>query len=497
MCKRCRQSPHHLCGICAKNVPVHTHWPVGPVCLSCYRRSINHPGICSSCGENKVLIGRTGTGELACGPCAGSSVDYVCTTCAAPGPQHYEATCLTCSIRRLSIELLTPESGSITEGLDVLPEILAHRGRPASTMRWLIKARTQQALRALAEADGPVTHAMVDDCPPGQARHYLRALLVEAHVLPRRHEPIERLATWIDEFTADLPPRHASLLESYGRWVILRRARRRAVRRGFTVAAGEERRERIRLALRLIEHIEATGRHISSLTQADLDGWAGGDRDRSRRIAGFIAWLNQRGIIVDVRIALPPQPRPSEISDEHEHLQRIANLLDEHSGVPLPTRVAGLLVLLYGGRLSHIKRLTTAHVVQVDHQTHLTLAEHPIALPLPVADLVNQLARRASDNPRARTPEGDGHYLFPGARAHEPVHTRTLGVRFAEVGIPTRLSRNYAMVALTTDLPAAVVATQLGLSASTTTLWAKFGQRDRAEYLLARQEHPPTEQEPA
>jgi hypothetical protein len=56
-------------------------------------------------------------------------------------------------------------------------------------------------------------------------------------------------------------------------------------------------------------------------------------------------------------------------------------------------------------------------------------------------------------------------------------------------GVST-LTRPYAMVALTSDLPAAVVAAQLGLNASITNLWVKFGQRDRAEYLLARHETP-------
>ncbi len=201
-----------------KTRPTHAHWPLGPVCFSCYKRSTNHPDVCSSCGHTKVLIGHTPAGELACGPCAGSLTDYVCATCDQGGPQHYEGTCLSCSIRRLTEELLTAEDGSIREGLDMLPDLLARRGRPASTLRWLIKARTQEALRFLATAEGALTHATVDACPPGQARHYLRALLVEANVLTRRDEPIERLETWIDEFTASLAPRHAALLEPYARW---------------------------------------------------------------------------------------------------------------------------------------------------------------------------------------------------------------------------------------------------------------------------------------
>ncbi|WP_298944319.1 hypothetical protein [uncultured Microbacterium sp.] len=42
------------------------------------------------------------------------------------------------------------------------------------------------------------------------------------------------------------------------------------------------------------------------------------------------------------------------------------------------------------------------------------------------------------------------------------------------------------MLALATDLPAAVVATQLGLTAQTTSRWAQFSQRDSIEYIVAR-----------
>ena len=179
---------------------------------------------------------------------------------------------------------------------------------------------------------------------------------------------------------------------------------------------------------------------------------------------------------------------PSEISDETEHRQRIADLLDMSADIELPIRVAGLLVLLYGARLFQIKALTTADVTIDGKRTHLVLAQYPIELPAPVGELVGRLTHQASNNPRARTLDGDAYYLFPGARPHESIHSRTLSVKLTAAGIPTRLSRNYALVALTSDLPAAVVATQLGLSASATTMWAKFGQQDQSEYLRARRE---------
>lgn len=56
----------------------------------------------------------------------------------------------------------------------------------------------------------------------------------------------------------------------------------------------------------------------------------------------------------------------------------------------------------------------------------------------------------------------------------------------ARAGISPRIARNYAMLALTSDLPAAVVASQTGITPQAASRWAQFSQRDNAEYIAAR-----------
>lgn len=490
LCKVCFQSPESRCGFCDRIQPVHTTWPLGPVCLSCYKRALRTPAECRECGEFKVLIGRDGTAKLICGPCAGVEHDYTCKQCGHAGPQHFSGTCLGCSIERLVSELLTTEHGAIGNGLDALPGILARRGDQASTMRWLIKPNTQSMLTTVGRetADATLTHETLDSCERVTARHYLRAMLVEVGVLPPRDEPIERFETWINELAAGLSPSHSALIGPYARWAVLRAARRRARRRGYTQAAADRGRERIRTAVRLIEHVEAQEHQIGDLTQSMLDKWTGGNRGRTSHVAGFIAWLTQRHIVENVTVEGISTAPPSEVGSEDDHVGRIAELLDNNRGIDLPTRVAGLLVLLYGARLPQIRQLTTADVTVVAGVTRLKLAKHPLELPGRVAVLVDDLAATTLANPRARTLDGTASYLFPGGRPCEPIHTTTLGRKLHDAGISARISRNHAMLALTTDLPAAVVATQFGLSISAATNWARFAQRDRTEYLLARNE---------
>ncbi|MFW3123947.1 hypothetical protein MMAG44476_39853, partial [Mycolicibacterium mageritense DSM 44476 = CIP 104973] len=106
--------------------------------------------------------------------------------------------------------------------------------------------------------------------------------------------------------------------------------------------------------------------------------------------------------------------------------------------------------------------------------------------PAKVGALIDQVAAAADANPHARTLDCSAAYLFPGGRRHEPIHTTTLGRKLNKAGISVRVNRNRAMLALTSDLPAAIVATQFGLHISSATTWAKFAQRDQRAYLAAR-----------
>ena len=490
ICRSCYRTGITVCAICAEEQPVRTTgWPIGPVCDSCYRRTLRHPGECPVCGQLRALIGRSGDGERVCGPCAGSHRDYLCTVCGEPGDQHYEQTCLPCSIIRAARELLATHTGTIPEHLAGLPEALAQRGRAASTMRWLSKPRPKALLETIG-AERVISHARVDACPPGQARHHLRALLVDAGVLPVRDEQTERLETWVDEFLAGLPAHHAGVIAPYAHWKVLRTVRRRGRRRRTSIGVAGFARERVRAAARLLRHLDQDGGSIDSLTQEALDRWVDGNATRHGTIAPFIRWINHRRDRPGLRIESAKTAHPAQVNDEEQQralIKKLATGEDDH--LDLPTRAAGLLVLLYGARIERIHRLTTADIITTGERTYLALSPAPIELPLVVARLLEQLARDAVQTPSSRIRAGGAYYLFgSGRRHHEPIHPETLRRWIAQAGISSTVTRNYAMLTLATDLPAAVVAAQLGLTAQTTTRWAQQSQRDNTEFIIARSE---------
>ncbi|AFA71774.1 hypothetical protein GPOL_c07050 [Gordonia polyisoprenivorans VH2] len=281
-------------------------------------------------------------------------------------------------------------------------------------------------------------------------------------------------------------PSHATLIAPYARWAVLRAARRRAT---YTSAAANSGRKRTRLAARLLNDLAEQGKTVDHLTQAALDQWTAGNRQRARGINGFVVWLTARGHLSNVTpYHVKPTP-PSELGSDNEHFARITELLQEPSPFDLGDRIAGLLILLYGERLSRIRTLTTADVNVDGNTTTLTLGSHPLNLPAPLGTLIRRRATHVHGSARARV-LGDAakSYLYPGGRPHEPIHTTTLGRRLKAIGISPRIHRNHAMFALTSDLPAAVVATQFSLTIDTA--WAAHGQRDQSDYLAARTASP-------
>lgn len=480
LCSRCVSTPARRCEICGTDQPTHVQWPLGPVCQPCYRRTIASPTGCGMCGELRVLVG-VSDGTRVCAQCSGSAHHYSCAECGSVGPQHFAETCRPCSVERWMSELLA-DNGAVPASLSEVPRAFVDRGNAASTLRWLGKPGTQTLLTTIGRQArvGPLTHATLDSCPATSARHYLRAILVDADLLPPRNEPIARLETWIDEYAAQLPANHALIVAPFARWSELRAARRRYDRTGIARSGVDgSARERIRTAVRLIRHLESSGRGLHDLTQSILDEWIGDNRNKAARTVGFIKWLNERGITDDLTVTISAQPLPSETGEEADHVALVTEMLT-NGELELSTRVAGLLVLLYAARMHHICELTREDVTADDQGVvSLRLADHPVAMPEPVGVLVQQLVSSS-------TAAQDEDHLLPGAQPGRPIHTTTLGRKLKAVGISPRVNRNYAMVSLASDLPAAVLATQFGYNITTAMTWSQFAQRDNSAYLRAR-----------
>lgn len=488
-CRRCRIEPKHECALCGNERPAKALWPIGAVCGQCYRRFLSSPATCAQCGHVKVLIGRAESGPI-CGPCSGVARDYVCEGCGDAGQLVYRRRCARCSARLRASELMST-GGCVPEHLTPLLELLARTPRPDSTLRWMGRPYTAHILNRLSLIPD-LTHERIDELAcsaetsiPPFALDHVRHLLVASGVLPTRNDPLARVERWLANLIPSLPAHHSRLIHPYAQWSVLRRGRRRAKRGRYTGSSAAHGRQQINTAIGLLGWIDTQGHTLADLSQVQLDNWIDGDHSRSKLIAGFVKWIAEHHLVPrELRIHHRASPDPSNLPDADEHLDALRRLASDDNALPLETRAAGLLVLLYGLQLTRLQRITLDQLEDRGGQMYIVFADNPVLLASPVAAIVNELATRSASQNEPTT--GDRYLFASRRRPGAPLSTSALGFHLNRAGIFAGIGRSGALAALAEDLPAPVIADLLGVHINTAVRWTRVVQRDWSHYLAAR-----------
>jgi hypothetical protein len=145
------------------------------------------------------------------------------------------------------------------------------------------------------------------------------------------------------------------------------------------------------------------------------------------------------------------------------------------------TRVAGLLVLLFGQPLTRIVRIRTDQITQSGHGVTLALGDTPVVLPPPLDELVVGLVQKRHGHAAiGRT--GEHPWLFPGGTAGQPISSRQLMRRLQTVDIRSRPARNTTLMDLAAELPAVVLSRLLGIHINSATRWTREAGTPMSDY---------------
>lgn len=372
----------------------------------------------------------------------------------------------------------------------------------ASRMVRHMPVRTREALAATAHlaelvAQGrEISHALLDELPPGAALQHLRQMMVQTGVLPERHEDIERIPAWLEHHLADKPVEHANLIRPFLHWHLLRRARHRATRRAVPTTAGRDLRRRILVALDLLTWIDAERTTLADLRQDDLDRWLDDEKTQRRnRVRYFLGWTADRGLSRRLTVPAIPRQEPAEFLDDDQRWHLLHRCLTDET-LPIEVRAAGALILLFALQAQHIRHLTADQLTENGDDAYLTVGRHPILLPPRLGALLRSLAARPPTP--LMIPHGPNapQWLFPGRIPGQPIDGHSLTNLLNRHGINVRPARNGALAALAADLPAAILADLLGLHVNTAVRWVTYARRDWTDYLALRAaEHSETPKE--
>lgn len=456
--------PARVCGRCNRSVKSGYHWPDGYVCISCARRGVRHRGRCPGCSTERPLPGVDRDGQPICRDCAGITTCFVCSSCGTEGEMWFARTCVRCSLRRRTAELLADTTGEIAESLQPLLEAIAGMAEPSSGMIWLQPLAVQQRLQALATGAVPISHEGIDSLPPGQGREYLRELLMAHHVLPDRDKYLLAFERWATTRLSSIEDaKDLKIIRLYLRWRQQRELTARAAAGPLPSGSVNVARSRINAGLRLLGWLRDRGIPLQQCTQADLDAWyASGSNPKNAE--DFLTWAMRHRHCPTLTIPARRQRSPTRGS-EQERTQVLAKLLTDGT-VDLDVRVAGCLVLMLAQPVTRVTALRVEQVEVRDDQVWLTLGAQPVSLPAPLGRLVLALIGSRRHLNTALHPTSP--WLFPGHAPMQHLDPLQLRNRLHRVGV-WGSGRQAALHQLAVDVPAPLLAEALGYHRTTLT----------------------------
>lgn len=474
ICERCAPRRTLACRACGKRRWASAFEPGKRICVSCARKRATPR--CSGCNKRRRTELQTvqDSRRSLCAVCIAPTVERRCSSCdeVCERRRWPGGLCERCELIRQLDELR--QHALAERGRQLEPLLASLRGAPTpgAPLAWLGTSPAARTLRLMLAGAWSISHETLDANDAGQATAYLRARMVALEILPQRDEMLVRFDRWCTKQIAEMlavPDR--THLAAYARWKL----RPELVRRASSAtapSAGRYARRKFRIARQLILLLDQHELTLLDLRQEMVDDWLAEAPSRALPARAFLDWAHQRNATtasLAVRRAAPQNVTAP--LDQAHRIDQARWLLDDTT-IPLGTRVAALLVLLYGQHASRIARLESLDVRRVEGRVLLTLGSAAIDLPAPVGVLVGKLRDDCV-----------GRWLFPGAKHGSALHPATMSRRINKLlDTPTGVARTSALVALAADVPAPILAELLGYCNDTAGHWRRAASGDWARY---------------
>lgn len=485
ICKSCAPRAATRCARCGDVRPPTARWPEGPVCEPCYRAALSHRGRCSDCQTLRRLVDPPGPAAARCAACAGVDVPggHVCGDCGVEDRLFERGRCVRCALARRAHALLAGSDEELAAGLEPVYEAIVAAAQPYSAHNWLRTGAGAALLAEIAAGRLEATHETLDAHSKPRAADYLRRLLVAHGVLTERDEDLARAERWIACLLEGIDrPADRRLVAAYATWRVLRRMRRRVERDQGPWTPTSHAKNQLGAAVALLDWLAGHSCSLAEASQADIDAWliTGPAAYQAR---DFLAWASEHGHSQPLTVPVT-RHRAGTTLDADARWAILARLLHDDR-VDLTDRVAGCLLLCYAQPLSRITAITLDQATRRDDgTTTIRLGRDHIVVPEPLAGLLGELI----DTGRRYTAVGapaTSRWLFPGAMPGRPLTPARLGARLGKLGINAREARRAALLHLAAQLPAAVLADLLNLSASAAVGWVNNAGGDWNRYAAA------------
>lgn len=466
-CARCHQ--HH------KTV---ARWPDGGICGYCYQQAKRTKGACA-CGHEGVLPGLIDD-QPACRQCSGVRLNVDCEACGAEDELHSGGRCWSCVLAAIVDDLLTdPARGILAPELMPLAAALKSMKRANSGITWIQQKHVTAFLRDLAVVP-TITHEVFDELPDSRTREYVRGLLTEHGVLPRRDELRTRYESWSAQALDRVnKAEDRDIIRRYIRWHHQRRMNQMdEVSRGTFLRAKQQ----VTVAIELLNWLADRGTSLADLTQAHLDLWQA-EGPTTRRIAEhFLKWAIKAKAAPAGLTILSHRRGTSAKLDKTGQDEALSRVLNANEQIEARDQAAAILILVFGQQAERIARLTWGDVTVTEELVTIQLGTIQIALPDPLDAPWRELAANPGHNLTASHPNTD--WVFRGTSPGRHIHPGHLTTRLSKL-FSTRAARLGTLHELTKLAPVAIIAETLGYSPTTIERHATDSAAAYAQYVAA------------
>jgi len=476
-CARC----HGLVAI------IRTTWPEGPICGPCFTAAARTYGLCAFCGAHRLLPGRSHSGHTICRDCAGITTNLVCVNCGREAERRRGGHCARCVLTADLTQILKPHAPPDLRIKRLITE-LAAVPRPESIITWMRHPATAALLTKIGTRELSLSHEAFDALgAPSRSLEHLREMLVHHRMMPDRGDPrLARFQIWLEQRLDTLTPTPAihAPIEQFARWHHLRRLRENtAPARNMdnaTRCAKQDITEAAKFLRWLLDEHHTT---INNLQQAHLDAYLCGGTTTRSKVRSFLQWRARAGIAPPFATGYRTAAS-SPLASSTQRLQLIKTVAEADHGV-LSTRIAALILLLYGTPVKKISELTLDDVEVTPARTTINLGQLPAPVPQALLPLLHQhLAQRGN----LRTMNHDSCWLFPGTRAGQHISAQALMKLLRRQGIDIHAARNAALHDLTKEIDPASLADLLGYSTQVMNIHAARAAVPMATYPALKHE---------
>jgi len=459
------------CARCGRHRNTAGSWPDGHVCRTCLNRAVRTRGLCPGCGQDRALPGRRpDDGAAICTTCAGFSQSFACSRCGFEDTLRAGRLCTRCTLADRLTGLLDDGTGRIRPTLVPLAELLLTMDNPRSGLSWIEKSPTDGAsdlLRRLGRGEITLTHEAFHGLQPWRAAAHLRELLMACGALPALDKQICSFERWLTGHLAGIAdPQHVQVIRRFATWQILPRLRAGAQTGPLKPSARSYAGDEVKHATSFLHWLDEHDLTLATCRQGDIDAWHVEHHEYARQtVRAFLLWCMTSKLTR--RFRLPTAAiRQATPLPPHQRVALLGRVLTGRD-LPLRSRVAAAIVLLYAQPVSRIACLTIDDITRDGDQVLLHLGEPPSPVPGQVADLLLEWTAHRSNTNTATN--HDSRWLFPGRRAGQPMTPNALAALVHDLGVPTVAGRTAAIRQLVLEMPAPVVADALGYGQATTT----------------------------